>query len=69
MDCRDRPGQTIQARHIYYPKDVRVGRHFEDVRTELDDGRLMIDYERFHHTKRVGDLPPTPSQLPSAEIA
>lgn len=46
-------GQTIYARHIYYGEDIRVGHRFVDVIHELDDGRLMVDYTKFHDT--VGD--------------
>lgn len=45
--------QTIHARKIYYPEDVRVGRRFVDVISQLDDGRLMIDFTRFHETEPV----------------
>lgn len=44
-------GQTIYARHIYYPEDVRVNEHFVDVISDLDDGRLLVDYSRFHQTE------------------
>ncbi|MCB9577060.1 MAG: low temperature requirement protein A [Polyangiaceae bacterium] len=43
-------GQTIYARHIYYPDDIRVNQRFEDVISQLPDGRLMIDYGKFHDT-------------------
>ncbi len=43
-------GQTIYARHAYYCEDIRVGHRFVDVIHELDDGRLMIDYTKFHDT-------------------
>jgi inward rectifier potassium channel len=44
-------GQTTHARHMYYPEDVRVGERFVDVLSELPDGRMMIDYTRFHDTE------------------
>jgi inward rectifier potassium channel len=43
-------GQTTYARHLYYPEDIRVGHHFVDVMTQLPDGRMAIDYSRFHDT-------------------
>jgi inward rectifier potassium channel len=43
-------GQQTHARHAYYPDDVIIGRRFVDVISELEDGRLMIDYGRFHDT-------------------
>jgi inward rectifier potassium channel len=45
-------GQTTHARHIYYPADVRVGHRFVDVMAQLPDGRMSIDYARFHDTSR-----------------
>ena len=44
-------GQTIHARTIYYPEDLRFGHRFVDIIDTLDDGRLLIDYEKFHHTE------------------
>ncbi|MEZ4224841.1 MAG: low temperature requirement protein A [Polyangiaceae bacterium] len=44
-------GQTIYARHVYAPEDIRLRHHFVDVISELEDGRLMIDYGRFHDTE------------------
>ena len=43
-------GQTIYARHVYYPDDLRLAARFVDVISQLPDGRLMIDYTRFHET-------------------
>ncbi len=43
-------GQTIYARYNYMPSDVRVGHRFVDVLEELEDGRMLIDYRRFHDT-------------------
>lgn len=45
--------QTIHARKIYYPEDIQVGRRFVDVISQLADGRLMIDFTRFHDTEPV----------------
>jgi len=39
------------ARHVYYPENIRVGEHFVDVLSTLDDGRTMVDYDRFHDTE------------------
>ena len=41
-------GQTIYARHMYNAEDIRAHHRFVDVISELEDGRLMIDYGRFH---------------------
>ncbi|MCA9577492.1 MAG: low temperature requirement protein A [Sandaracinaceae bacterium] len=40
--------QTTHARHLYRGADVRVGQRFVDVVSRLPDGRMMVDYERFH---------------------
>jgi inward rectifier potassium channel len=47
-------GQTIYARHIYYADDIREGERFVDVISQLPDGRMMIDYARFHDTVPAG---------------
>lgn len=49
--------QTTYARHIYYPSHVDVGAHFVDVVSRTADGRLVVDYERFHDTE--SDTPPS----------
>lgn len=43
-------GQTIYARHNYYPEDIHRNSRFVDVLSELPDGRLMVDYDKFHDT-------------------
>lgn len=43
-------GQTVHARHFYRPEDLRVDHRFVDVISQLEDGRMMIDYTRFHDT-------------------
>ncbi|MEM7133974.1 MAG: low temperature requirement protein A [Chloroflexota bacterium] len=43
-------GQTIHARHIYHADQVLTGRRFVDVISQLPDGRMLIDYEKFHDT-------------------
>ncbi len=43
-------GQTVYARHIYYPDDLRMGHRFVDVLSELPDGRTLMDYGKFHET-------------------
>ncbi|HEX4338367.1 MAG TPA: low temperature requirement protein A [Polyangiaceae bacterium] len=54
-------GQTTYARHLYYPENARVGQRFVDVMSQLPDGRMAIDYSRFHDTVADGtaSLPPT----------
>jgi len=43
-------GQTVHGRTIYYPEDFRFNHRFEDVLSTLEDGRLMVDYDKFHKT-------------------
>lgn len=45
--------ETIYARHNYDVSDVRVGHRFVDVISQLADGRLLVDYERFHDTEEA----------------
>lgn len=49
--------QTVHARHTYYPEDVRLGHQFVDVISTMDDGRLMVDYTKFHRTAAVDGGP------------
>ena len=44
-------GQTTHARHIYDIEDVKANHRFVDVISEVEDGRMMIDYTRFHDTE------------------
>jgi len=50
-------GTTTHARHIYYPEHVRPKHRFVDVISQLDDGRLMIDYTKFHDIEPDGVAP------------
>ena len=50
-------GQTTFARTVYEPPDIRVGHRYVDVVSALDDGRTLIDYDRFHDT--IPDAGPT----------
>jgi inward rectifier potassium channel len=42
--------QTIHARRSYDHTDILFGRHYADILDDLDDGRLRINYARFHET-------------------
>ena len=46
-------GQTIYARHAYSPKDILLNHRFVDIISQMPDGRLMIDYQKFHDTELV----------------
>ncbi len=40
--------QTIHARHTYRPDDIHWKHRFVDILTRLPDGRMQVDYLRFH---------------------
>ncbi|MCB9779550.1 MAG: low temperature requirement protein A [Alphaproteobacteria bacterium] len=49
--------QQTHARKLYYPEDLRFGHQFVDVITNLDDGRMIIDFGPFHQTRAVDPGP------------
>ncbi|MGA2996039.1 ion channel [Bradyrhizobium sp.] len=42
--------QTIHARKTYDHTDIRFGQRYADILENLDDGRIRIDYGKFHDT-------------------
>jgi inward rectifier potassium channel len=42
--------QTIHARKNYFPEQFRFNQRLVDVISTLPDGRLEVDYDRFHET-------------------
>lgn len=50
--------QTIHARHAYGWGEIAWGRRFVDIVGALPDGRVAIDYTRFHETKPAPLDPP-----------
>ncbi len=42
--------QTVHARRSYDHPDIRFGHRYADILGTADDGRLRIDYGRFHET-------------------
>ncbi len=44
--------QTIHARKTYRPDDIRWGWRLADIIGRTADGRLAVDYARFHHVER-----------------
>jgi inward rectifier potassium channel len=42
--------QTIHARKSYDHADIRFGQRYADILENLDDGRIRIDYGKFHDT-------------------
>ncbi|HEY0327817.1 MAG TPA: ion channel [Rhodopseudomonas sp.] len=43
--------QTVRSRQTYFPDDVRFGEHYADIVSIADNGRVRIDYSRFHDTE------------------
>jgi inward rectifier potassium channel len=43
--------QTVHARKTYDHSDIRFGQRYADILDTSDDGRLRIDYGRFHTTE------------------
>ena len=50
-------GQTVYSRQSYAESDVVVGSRFVDIISEREDGRLQVDYARFHDTISDGQAP------------
>ena len=42
--------QTVHARQTYRHSDIRFGHRYADILDTADDGRIRIDYGRFHET-------------------
>jgi inward rectifier potassium channel len=42
--------QTVHARKSYEYSDIRFGHRYADILATSDDGRLRVDYGRFHET-------------------
>ena len=42
---------NTHARHMYYAEHLRWNHRFVDVMSHAEDGRLVIDYDKFHDTK------------------
>jgi inward rectifier potassium channel len=42
--------QTIHARRSYEHSDIRFGQRYADILETLADGRIRIDYSKFHQT-------------------
>ena len=42
--------QTVHARKSYDYSDIRFGHRYADILGNAEDGRLRIDYGKFHQT-------------------
>lgn len=49
-------GGVVHAQHAYGAEHIRFNERLVDVLTELEDGRFVIDYRKFHDTVPL-DLP------------
>ena len=45
--------QTVHARKTYDHPDILFGRSYADILGTLEDGRLRLDYSRFHDTEQA----------------
>jgi len=43
----------VQSQQDYSWEDVSFGERFVDIYTELEDGRLSVDYGRIHDTESI----------------
>ncbi len=59
-------GMTTHARKTYWPEDLLVDRRFVDVMSQLEDGRLVIDYAKFHDTELEEQPAPAPHPAPDS---
>ncbi|WP_456755389.1 MULTISPECIES: hypothetical protein [unclassified Bradyrhizobium] len=46
----DVAAQTVHARKSCKHSDIRIGHRYAEILHTTDDGRLRIDYSRFHET-------------------
>ncbi|MCO4748034.1 MAG: low temperature requirement protein A [Proteobacteria bacterium] len=46
-------GQTVHARHLYNSDKILEGYSFVDVISTLPDGRIQVDFTKFHDVERV----------------
>jgi inward rectifier potassium channel len=42
--------QTVHARKSYDHSDIRIGHRYAEILDTTEDGRLRVDYGRFHET-------------------
>ncbi|MBF0887673.1 ATP-sensitive potassium channel protein [Gluconobacter sp. LMG 1744] len=64
MDGTDEiSSQTVFARHAYEIGHVKHGYRFSDMIANRPDGRVEVDFRRFHTTE-PGDTPQTPDPTP-----
>src|SRR5204862_36826 len=52
---------SVQTQKDYSWRDIRFGERFVDIFSELEQGRLTVDYARLHDTEPVAAAGPTAS--------
>jgi inward rectifier potassium channel len=57
-------GQTIHARHLYEARHVVHNARFVDVLSTAPDGRLLIDYTKFHDVEHLPSPQPGDAEAP-----
>lgn len=55
MGIDETSAQTVHARHVYYPEDLRWNERFVDILDRTPEGRRRVDYRVFHDTRPTGD--------------
>lgn len=55
MGIDETSAQTVHARHVYYPEDLRWNERFVDILDRTPEGRRRVDYRAFHDTRPTGD--------------
>lgn len=50
--------QNVHSRNFYQAADLRWTSRFVDVVGRLPDGRMMVDYRKFHDTEPDPDATP-----------
>ncbi|KXV12227.1 ATP-sensitive potassium channel protein [Gluconobacter oxydans] len=69
MDGTDEiSSQTVFARHAYEIGQVKHGYRFSDMIENRPDGRMEVDFRRFHTTE-PGDTPKAPDPTPRQETS
>jgi inward rectifier potassium channel len=46
----DNSAQQLYARHLYYPRDILWQHRYKDIASVSPQGRLFLDYTKFHDT-------------------
>jgi inward rectifier potassium channel len=55
---------TVHARQLYFTENIAWGGHFADVISNLPDGRVQVDYQRFDQIEPLRPGEPKPTTKP-----